>query len=127
MMLYVQLFVVMLFVLVDASWSLRSENITINRGDRLQLRCPLPSSIVAKDSIVQWKKWRSNDDFQVVSINGKVPQSLQSFYQTNLTNQTSSLELLEADRRDSTLFICEIFESQTIVCQFNLIVLSETR
>ena len=118
------MFRILWFLLIASTvscWSPHLENITVTRADHVHFRCPLPDQLSPKESIIQWKQWRSNDDFLVVSINGKIPQSLQRLYQSN---HTSSLQLLSADRQDSTTFICESFESQTILCQYNLIVLS---
>ncbi len=46
-------------------------------------------------------------------------------YQTDLTNQSSSLELFYVDKHDSTTYLCQTFETQTILCQYNLVVLSK--
>jgi hypothetical protein len=46
-------------------------------------------------------------------------------YQTDLTNQSSSLELFHVDKQDSTTYLCQTFETQTILCQYNLVVLSK--
>lgn len=105
--------------------SIRRENLTVTHGENVQFHCSLPKNISLKDSIIQWKKWRSYDDYLVLSINGKIPQSLQHLYKTNLTNEKSSLKLFDVNRQDSTIYICEIFETQTILCQYNLIVLSK--
>ncbi|CAF1665078.1 unnamed protein product, partial [Rotaria magnacalcarata] len=44
-------------------------------------------------------------------------------YRTDLTNQFSTLELFHVKREDSTTYICQTFETQTILCQYNLVVL----
>ena len=107
------------------SWFPRSENITVTRGEDVHFRCPLSSNISTKDYIIQWKKARNSDDHLVVSINGKIPKSLSTLYRTEFTDQTSSLQVFHVDRADSTTYICETFETQTILCQYNLVVLSK--
>lgn len=101
------------------------ENITVTRGENVQLRCPLPRNYSLRENILQWKKVRSNDDDLIISINGKVPQTFSKSYRTDLTNSHSSLEVFHVQREDSTSYICQTFETQTILCQYNLIVLSK--
>ena len=101
------------------------ENITVTRGEHVQFRCPLPRNYSLHENILQWKKVRNIDDDLIISINGKVPQTLSKLYQTDLTHSVSSLELFHAQREDSTSYICQTFETQTILCQYNLIVLSK--
>jgi hypothetical protein len=100
---------------------------TVTHGEHVQFRCLLPRNFSPKENIIQWKKVRSNDDDLIISINGKVPKTLEKFYQTDLTNQFSSLELLHVNRQDSTTYICQTFETQTILCQYNLVVLSKEK
>jgi hypothetical protein len=104
---------------------LRLENITVTHGEHVQFRCQLPRNYSLKENIIQWKKLRINDDDLIISINGKVPRTLIKSYQTDLTNQFSSLEFFHVNRQDSTTYICQTFETQTILCQYNLIVLSK--
>jgi len=104
---------------------LRLENMTVTHNEHVQFRCQLPRNYSPKENIIQWKKLRLNDDDLIISINGKVPKTLEKFYQTDLTNQLSSLELFHVNRQDSTTYICQTFETQTILCQYNLIVLSK--
>ena len=101
------------------------ENITVTHGEHVQFRCQFPRNYSPRENIIQWKKLRSNDDDLIISINGRIPKTLEKFYQTDLTNQFSSLELFHVNRQDSTTYICQTFETQTILCQFNLIVLSK--
>lgn len=89
----------------------------------MEFYCPLPEHISRKDQIIQWKKIRSQEDHLVLAINGKIPQSLIHLYQTSFTNQGNSLKIYHVNRTDSTSYVCEIFESQTILCQYNLLVL----
>ena len=98
----------------------------MTRGEDVHFRCPLSTNISTKDNIVQWKKARSSDDFLVLSINGKIPHSLSHLYRTEFTEQTSSLQVFRVNRADSTTYVCETFETQTILCQYNLVVLSES-
>lgn len=108
------------------AWTfLRLENITVTRGENVQLRCPLPRNYSLRENILQWKKLRSNDDDLIISINGKVPQTFSKSYRTDLTSSQSSLEVFHVQREDSTSYICQTFETQTILCQYNLIVLSK--
>lgn len=79
----------------------------------------------SKDNIIQWKKIHLNDENLIISINGKIPKIFEKSYQTDLTNQSSSLELFHVDKQDSTTYICQTFETQTILCHFNLVVLSK--
>ena len=103
----------------------RSENITVTRGQHVHFRCQFPKNFSAKDSIVQWKRARWNDEHLIIAINGKIPKAVEPFYRTELTNQTGTLELFQVDRDDSTTYICQTFETQTILCQYNLVVLSK--
>lgn len=98
---------------------------TVTHGEHVQFRCQLPQNSSPRDNIIQWKKIRSNNDDLIISINGKVPKTLEKSYQTDLTNQYSSLELFHVNQQDSTTYICQTFETQTILCQYNLIVLSK--
>jgi hypothetical protein len=98
---------------------------TVTYDEHVQFRCQLPRYFSPKENIIQWKKLRFNDDDLIISINGKVPKTLEKFYQTELTNQFSSLELFHVNQQDSTTYICQTFETQTILCQYNLIVLSK--
>ena len=109
---------------IGVAWYPRLENITVTRDEQVEFHCPFPTHISAKDQIIQWKKIRSLDDHLVLAINGKIPQSLVHLYQTSFTNQSNTLKIFHVDRSDSTSYICEIFESQTILCQYNLLVLS---
>jgi len=101
------------------------ENITVTHGEHVQFRCQFPRNYSPKDNIIQWKKLRSIDDDLIISINGKIPKTYENIYQTTLTNQFSSLDLVDVNRDDSTTYICQTFETQTILCQYNLIVLSK--
>lgn len=112
-------------MIVGRAWYPRLENITITRGEPVEFNCPLPEHISRKDHIIQWKKIRSFEDHLVLAINGKIPQSLVHLYQTSFTNQDNSLKIFNVDRSDSTSYVCEIFESQTILCQYNLLVLGQ--
>lgn len=102
---------------------LRLENITVTHGEHVQFRCQFPRNYSPKDNIIQWKKLRSKDDNLIISINGRIPKTYENIYQTTLTNQFSSLDLSNVNREDSTTYICQTFETQTILCQYNLIVL----
>jgi len=104
---------------------LRLENMTVTYGEHVQFRFQLPRNYSPKENIIQWKKLRLNDDDLIISINGKVPKTLEKYYQNELTNHYSSLELFHVNRYDSTTYICQTFETQTILCQYNLIVLSK--
>lgn len=101
------------------------ENITVTQGERVQFRCQLPRNFSRRENILQWKKSRPNDDDLIISINGKVPKTLEKFYQTDLNDQWSTLEMFHVDRPDSTSYFCQTFETQTILCQYNLVVLSK--
>ncbi len=79
----------------------------------------------SKENIIQWKKFHLNDENLIISINGKIPKIFEDSYQTDLTNQSSSLKLFHVNRQDSTAYICQTFETQTILCQYNLVVLSK--
>ena len=103
----------------------RSENITVTRGQQVHFRCQFPKNFSAKDSIIQWKRARWNDEHLIIAINGKIPKAVEPFYRTELTNQTGTLELFQVDRDDSTTYICQTFETQTTLCQYNLVVLSK--
>ncbi|CAF0934749.1 unnamed protein product [Adineta steineri] len=96
---------------------------TVTYGEHVQFRCQFSQNFSAKDNIIQWKKLRFNDDDLVISINGKVPKTFEKFYQTDLTNESSSLDLFQVNRQDSTTYTCQTFETQTILCQYNLVVL----
>jgi hypothetical protein len=102
------------------------ENMTVTRGENVDLHCPLSKEIASKNYIIQWKQIRSHDDHLVLSINGKIPQSLVHVYKTEFNHQTNTLQLSHVQRTDSTSYICEIFETQTILCQYNLVVLSKS-
>lgn len=97
----------------------------MTKGENVKFRCQLPLDFSTKDNIIQWKKSRSNDDNLIISINGKIPKIFENSYQTDLTNQQSSLELFHVNHNDSTTYICQTFETQTILCQYNLVVLSK--
>jgi hypothetical protein len=112
-------------LIILAFASIHSENITVIRGENVQFRCQLPPDFSRKENIIQWKKSRLNDDNLIISINGKIPKIFEKFYQTNLTNQYNSLELFHVDKQDSTTYICQTFETQTILCEYNLVVLSK--
>ena len=110
-----------------ASAFLRLENMTVTHGEHVQFRCQFPRNFSPKENIIQWKKLRFNgdDDDLIISINGKVPKNLEKLYQTDLTNQFSSLDIFQVNRYDSTTYLCQSFETQTILCQYNLVVLSK--
>jgi hypothetical protein len=101
------------------------ENITVTRSENVKFRCQFPFDFSSKDNIIQWKKSRLNDENFIISINGKIPKIFEKSYQIDLTNQFSSLELFQVDKQDSTTYICQTFETQTILCQYNLVVLSK--
>ena len=101
------------------------ENITVTRGETVKFPCQFPSNFSWRENIVQWKKARSNEENLIISINGKIPKVFETSYQTNLNNHSSSLELFHVDQDDSTTYICQTFETQTILCQYNLVVLSK--
>lgn len=61
----------------------------------------------------------------MISINGKIPNIYEKSYRTDLTNRFSTLELFHVKRDDSTTYICQTFETQTILCQHNVVVLSK--
>lgn len=103
------------------------ENITVTRGENVKFQCRFPTNFSSKENIIQWQKTRFNDDNFIISINGRIPKTLEQIYRTNLLTQSSSLELFHVDRQDSTTYICQTFETQTILCQFNLIVLSKSK
>jgi len=108
------------------AWSINHlENITVTRGENVKFQCRFPTNFSSKENIIQWQKARFNDDNFIISINGKIPKTLEQTYRTDLTTQSSSLELFHVDRQDSTTYICQTFETQTILCQFNLVVLSK--
>ncbi|CAF3380090.1 unnamed protein product [Rotaria sp. Silwood1] len=116
--------IIFLFVLIHHSLaSIHLENITVTRGENIKFHCHLPENISLKENIIQWKKVRFNDDNLIISINGKIPKIFEKFYQTFLINQSSSLEIFHVDKEDSTTYICQTFETQTILCQYNLVVL----
>ncbi|CAF1566204.1 unnamed protein product, partial [Adineta steineri] len=73
---------------------------TVTYGEHVQFRCQFSQNFSAKDNIIQWKKLRFNDDDLVISINGKVPKTFEKFYQTDLTNESSSLDLFQVNRQD---------------------------
>ena len=98
---------------------------TVTYDEHVQFRCLLPRNFTQTETIIQWKKLCANDDDLTISINGKIPKALKDFYRTDLTDQFSSLELFHVNREDSTTYICQTFETQTILCQYNLIVLSK--
>ena len=80
---------------------------TVTQGERVQFRCQLPRNFSRRENILQWKKLRSNDDDLTISINGKVPKTLEKFYQTDLNDQWSSLEFFHVNREDSTTYLCQ--------------------
>ncbi|CAF1149884.1 unnamed protein product [Rotaria sp. Silwood1] len=96
---------------------------TVTYDEHVEFRCSLPKNFISKDNIIQWKKLRSNDDDLIIAINGKVPLIYEKLYRTDLTDQFSTLELYHVKRHDSTTYICQTFETQTILCQYNLVVL----
>ncbi|CAF2499193.1 unnamed protein product [Rotaria sp. Silwood2] len=106
-----------------ANGFLRLENMTVTYDEHVQFRCSLPKNFIRKDNIIQWKKIRTNDDDLIIAINGKVPVKFEKLYRTDLTDQFSTLELYHVKRHDSTTYICQTFETQTILCQYNLVVL----
>ena len=101
------------------------ENLTVTYNEHVEFRCLLPRYLSTKENIIQWKKVHSNDDGLTISINGKIPKKHEKVYRTELTNEYSSLELYHVNRQDSTTYICQTYETQTILCQYNLIVLSK--
>lgn len=105
--------------------TIHSENITVTRDENVKFHCKFPLNFSSKENIIQWKKIRLNDENLIISINGRIPKILEKSYQTDLTNQTSSLDLFHVDQQDSTTYICQTFETQTILCQYNLVVLSK--
>ena len=107
------------------STNIHRENLTITRGENVRLHCPFPRNYSSKENILQWKKSRLDDDHQIIAINGKIPQTLEHAYRTKLNDQSSSLEVLHVEQEDSTSYICQTFETQTILCQYNLVVLSK--
>ncbi|CAF1407947.1 unnamed protein product [Rotaria sordida] len=122
--MYYNGFIIFLFILIVRSYGfLRLENMTVTYDEHVEFRCSLPKNFLTKDNIIQWKKLRSNDDDLIIAINGKVPVRYEKFYHTDLTNQFSTLELYHVKRHDSTTYICQTFETQTILCQYNLVVL----
>ncbi|CAF1280563.1 unnamed protein product [Rotaria sordida] len=122
--MYYNGFIIFLFILIVQSYGfLRLENMTVTYDEHVEFRCSLPKNFLTKDNIIQWKKLRSNDDDLIIAINGKVPVRYEKFYHTDLTNQFSTLELYHVKRHDSTTYICQTFETQTILCQYNLVVL----
>ncbi|CAF3752170.1 unnamed protein product [Rotaria socialis] len=117
-------FFIFLFILIGRSYAfLRLENLTVIHNDHVQFRCTFPRNFSPNNSIIQWKKIRVNDDALMISINGKIPNIYEKMYRTDLTNQFSTLELFHVKREDSTTYICQTFETQTILCQYNLVVL----
>jgi hypothetical protein len=110
---------------ISALSFLRLENMTVTYDEHVQFRCQLPRNFSRRENILQWKKLRSHDDDLIISINGKVPKTLEVFYRTDLNDQWSTLELFHVNRHDSTTYVCQTFETQTILCQYNLIVLSK--
>jgi len=101
------------------------ENIIVTRDENVKFLCQFPLNFSSKDNIIQWKKSHLNDDNLIISINGKIPKIFEKSFQTDLTTQSSSLELFHVDKQDSTTYICQTFETQTILCQYNLVVLSK--
>ncbi len=101
------------------------ENITVTRGENVKFRCQFPLNFSSKENILQWKKSRLNDENLIISINGKIPKAFEKSYQTDLHNHSSALELYHVEKDDSTTYICQTFETQTILCQYNLVVLSK--
>lgn len=117
---------VIIYLSVILAWAfLRLENMTVTQGERVQFRCQLPRNFSRRENILQWKKLRASDDDLIISINGKVPKTLEKFYQTDLNDQWSSLEFFHVNREDSTTYLCQTFETQTILCHYNLVVLSK--
>ncbi|CAF3742114.1 unnamed protein product [Adineta steineri] len=118
------LILIVFYCLIHYSFaSVRLENITVTRNENVKFRCQLPSNFSSQENILQWKKTHFNGDDLVISINGKIPKIFEKFYQTDLTTEYSSLELFHVDKDDSTTYICQTFETQTILCQYNLVVL----
>ncbi|CAF0851701.1 unnamed protein product [Adineta ricciae] len=124
-MLYNYLIIVTFIIINPSSAFLRLENMTVTHGEHVQFRCQFPRNFSPKENIIQWKKLRFNgdDDDLIISINGKVPKNLEKLYQTDLTNQFSALDIFQVNRYDSTTYLCQSFETQTILCQYNLVVL----
>jgi hypothetical protein len=114
-----------LFSLSLAFATIHLENITVTRGENVKFRCQFPLNFSSKENILQWKKSRLNDESLIISINGKIPKIFENSYQTDLSNYSSSLELFHVEKQDSTTYICQTFETQTILCQYNLVVLSK--
>lgn len=105
--------------------SIHVENITVTQSENIRFQCQFPSDFNFNENIIQWKKYRSLEDNILISINGKIPKRFEKTYQTSLTNQSSSFDIFHVDKQDSTTYICQTFETQTILCQYNLIVLSK--
>ncbi|CAF0970344.1 unnamed protein product, partial [Didymodactylos carnosus] len=93
---------------------------TVTAGQRIRLRCPIPAD-QHDNTIIQWNKKMSEDI--TIAINGKIPKSYQKYYQTELNLEWSYLELFNVERTDSTTYTCMTFETQIILCQYNLVVL----
>ena len=91
----------------------------------MKFRCEFPLDFSSNENILQWKKSRINDENLIISINGKIPKTFANVYETDLTNHSTSLELFRVEKDDSTTYICQTFETQTILCQYNLVVLSK--
>ena len=56
---------------------LRLENLTVTHGEHVQFRCQFSRNFSPKENIIQWKKLRINDDDLIISINGKIPKTLE--------------------------------------------------
>ncbi|CAF0944414.1 unnamed protein product [Rotaria sordida] len=119
----IRLIIFLFFLIHQSLTSIHMENITVTYDDNVKFHCQLPWNISLKENIIQWKKFRFDDDNLIISINGKIPKIFEKFYQTILTNQSSSLEIFHVNKQDSTIYICQTFETQTILCQYNLVVL----
>lgn len=124
---FVIIFSISMTILHLALANIHRENLTITRGEQVKLNCPFPRNYSSKENILQWKRSRLDDDDDnlIIGINGKIPKTLEHVYRTELNNQSSSLELLHVEKGDSTSYICQTFETQTILCQYNLVVLSK--
>ena len=122
---FIVLFSISIEILRLALGNIHRENLTITRGEKVKLDCPFPRNYSSKENILQWIKSRLDDDNLIIGINGKIPKTLEHVYRTELNNQSSSLELLHVEKGDSTSYICQTFETQTILCQYNLVVLSK--
>ncbi|CAF1963240.1 unnamed protein product [Rotaria magnacalcarata] len=122
--MYNILLIIVLYFLIHQSFAtMRVENITVTQGENVRFHCQFPSDISFNENIIQWKKIRSSEDNILISINGKVSRKYEKTYQTILTDRSSSFDVLHVTKEDSTTYICQTFETQTILCQYNLVVL----